>query len=90
MNDHSPGRFITVVQGFLDPAVYAKQREITVTGVVTKSSSAMIGEYKYTFPEVLVNTYILWQPVPEYPRYYPSYLYDPWYYPYYPYGPYYW
>jgi len=32
LTDHSPGRFLARAAGFLDPAVYSKGREVTVTG----------------------------------------------------------
>ena len=87
MTDRSAGRFIAVIDGFLDPALYAEDREITVSGVVEDAVTRKIGDYDYTFPRVRVNNYLLWPPRPEYdPRTYPPpWYYDPWYpgYPYY-------
>jgi len=83
-DDHSPGRFVANIQGFLDPAVYAEKRQISIFGVVTGSQSRPIGEYIYNYPTVEVRTHVLWQPLPERdPYYYPPYWYDPWYDPWY-------
>lgn len=86
LTDRSSGRFIAIIDGFLDPALYAEGRELTVAGVVEDETSRKIGEYDYTFPLVRVDNYLLWplrpEPVPyDYPRYW---YYDPWY-PWYPY-----
>ncbi|MBK8162957.1 MAG: Slp family lipoprotein [Gammaproteobacteria bacterium] len=87
MTDRSAGRFIAVIDGFLDPALYAEEREITVSGVVEDEVTRKIGDYDYAFPRVRVNNYLLWPPRPEYdPRNYPPpWYYDPWFpgYPYY-------
>lgn len=87
MTDRSAGRFIAVIDGFLDPALYAEGREITVSGVIEDEVTRKIGDYDYTFPLVRVNDYLLWpQRLEPDPRDYPPYwYYDPWYrgYPYY-------
>lgn len=44
--DRSQGRFIVVSDGFLDPAVYAKDRRITVAGVVEPPEFRWIGTKK--------------------------------------------
>ncbi len=44
--DRSQGRFIVVSDGFLDPAVYAKDRRITVAGVVEHPEFLWIGTKK--------------------------------------------
>lgn len=87
LTDRSAGRFIAVIDGFLDPALYAEGREITVSGVIEDEITRKIGDYDYTFPRVRVNDYLLWpQRLEPDPRDYPPYwYYDPWYrwYPYY-------
>jgi len=86
VSDQSSGRFIAIVDEFLEPTVYSSERSITVVGTVLKSETRAIGEYPYEYPVVQVEHYYLW-PVKEEPQYwdYPPYWwYDPWY-PYYPY-----
>jgi outer membrane lipoprotein len=78
--DRSPGRFITRVPGFLDPAKYETGREFTVAGTVVGTVKRPIGGYEYRFPVVQADASQLWQPLPE-----PV----PWYGPYGPYGPWY-
>ncbi len=89
--DATRGRFLARIPGFLDPAVYAKGRQITVAGTVDGTVTRPIGQYSYRFPVVAVRTHVLWEPLPERREYYdpfwPGY-YDPWW-PYYryPYPP---
>lgn len=70
----SEGRFIARIAGFLDPAIYAQGRQITVTGAVESSIQRTIGEYPYDFPVVKVDTYRLWEKrqEPEVIYYYPD------------------
>lgn len=80
--DRSGGRFIARIPGFLDPAVYAPGRQITVAGVLTEPLARKIGEFAYTFPTVKAEEYYLWPRLPErtaYPT--PPFWYDPWYHP---------
>jgi len=82
----SPGRFIAVINGFVDPLVYTKGREVTVVGVIKDPIDADIGQYTYHYPVVQVSAYTLW-PVraKETDR-----IIDPfWVYPWYPYPYYY-
>lgn len=96
--DRSSGRFIARADGFLDPAIYADGRRLTVTGEVTGLQVKEVGEYDYRFPVIDVEASYLWPREIEAvrgPRYYDPYWdpfwYDPWY-PYRPFGyrPYYW
>lgn len=86
-NDRSLGRFIARVSGFLDPDIYTKDREVTVSGTVERSVVRMIGKHPYAYPLVKVQTLYLWRQYPEAAPYYPypSWYYDPYYYPFYPY-----
>lgn len=88
LEDHSAGRFLATVQGFLDPAIYARDREITVRGTLAASAERNIGEFRYRYPVVHVDTQHLWPPRPP-PE--PAYYHDPfWPSPGYPWGwPYY-
>ena len=81
VTDNSAGRFLARVQGFLDPAIFAPKRRVTVAGTLDGVSTRTIGEHPYTYPVVRVDSIYLW-PVPpktEYPYYYLPYWYDPWY-----------
>lgn len=89
----SDGRFIARVDGFLDPAVYAPGREITVAGVVENLQTRAVGTYRYRFVVVKAQTSKLWAargtaPYPRYPDSYYDRFYDP-FWPWYPwFGPY--
>ncbi len=83
-DDVALGRFFARVSGFLDPAVYQADREITVYGIVEDEVKRNIGEKPYSYPTVKSERLYLW---PMYRReaygYYPDpYWYDPFYYPY--------
>ncbi|HXE66350.1 MAG TPA: Slp family lipoprotein [Rhodanobacteraceae bacterium] len=60
------GRFVACKQGFYDPEVFAKGREITVTGTLDGTVQHKIGEYDYTYPRVAANTIYLWPKRPVY------------------------
>lgn len=87
VSDQSAGRFIAIVDEFLEPLVYARDREITVTGKVLKTETLNVGEFAYEYPVVQVQQYYLWpeQIEPAYIDYPPYWWYDPWY----PYSPFY-
>jgi outer membrane lipoprotein len=57
----SAGRFIVLIPGFLDPAIYAKDRQLTVVGTLQPSIERNIGEYLYQYPVVAADTYRLWK-----------------------------
>ena len=95
--DRSQGRFIVRYEGFLDPAIYSKDRELTVSGALAGREERLVGERRYVYPVIDARDIRLWEKRKEGP-----YYYDPWYggpYPYwgpypYPYGwrryPYWW
>ena len=94
--DKSAGRFIVRHEGFLDPAIYSKDRELTVSGAIAGKEERVIGERRYIYPVIDARDIRLWEKRTEVP-----YYYDPWYGPYpfwgaypYPYGwrrhPYWW
>lgn len=92
IEEESQGRFLAVVPGFLDPAVFEQGREVTVVGTLRGSAKKNIGEYPYEFPVVVARDVYLWQPEPSYytPPY-PVFWPYPWGHP--AYGPhpyYYW
>ena len=80
--DRSLGRFLAKVQGFLDPAIYKPDRELTVRGRIADVVEQAIGEFRYTYPLVQADDIYLWKPrpppLPRYPHYDP-FFYDPWY-----------
>jgi outer membrane lipoprotein len=83
--DRSAGRFIVRYAGFLDPAIYSKDREITVVGTIAGKEDRPVGERLYTYPVVDVRDLRLWEK-----RMDPPYYYDPWYWGPYPWRPYPW
>lgn len=86
-SDQSGGRFIARVDGFLDPAVYAKGRDMTVLGVVDGRISGRVGDYPYEFIAVKAQGYVLWPKRVHRARAYPYPYGDPFYDPFWP-GPY--
>jgi len=86
VSDQSTGRFIAIVDEFLEPLVYNSDRKITVIGKLLRTETLNVGEFAYEYPVIQVEQYYLW-PVEEDPVYVdspPYWWYDPWY-PYYPY-----
>ena len=92
-SDQSPGRFIAIIDEFVEPQVYSPERKITVTGQVLRAENLKVGEFLYEYPVIQVDHYYLWPPEPEQSyRDYPPYpwMYGPYYPMYYPmYYPYY-
>ena len=89
ISDQSRGRFIAIVDQFLEPLVYSSERQITVKGNLLRTEIQNIGEFPYEYPVVQVEHAYLWPVLPEpaYTDYPPYWWYDPWYDPYYPYFP---
>jgi len=50
LTDSTGGRFMAFCTEYLDPAVYAPPRRITVAGRVLGSSMGKVGEVDYTYP----------------------------------------
>lgn len=61
----SHGRFVACHQGFYDPEVFTKGRDVTFTGQVHGIVSKMVGKYNYAYPRVEAQTVYLW---PKQPR----------------------
>lgn len=83
--EQSQGRFVTVYDGFLDPAIYEKGRIITVAGIVLGREIVQVDGYAYpTLAIKPVETH-LWEkeersrPYPYYDPFYDHYFYDPFY-----------
>jgi outer membrane lipoprotein len=89
------GRFYVYSNEFLDPAVYAKDREITAAGLLNGDEELMIGKKPLRLPRLNVRTLHLWPEYDRSPYYYnrgfgPGGFYPyPGYYGYYGY-PYFW
>lgn len=82
--DLSAGRFLIEEAGFIDPAIYAEGRKITVAGTIAGTRTEAIGEADYVYPVVQSLKMHLWKKEPNHLS--PRYIYDPLYYnPYYPY-----
>ncbi|OGI62291.1 MAG: hypothetical protein A2W18_03910 [Candidatus Muproteobacteria bacterium RBG_16_60_9] len=75
----SLGRFIARVDGFLDPVIYARNRELTISGIVDKKLTRPVGAYAYDYVIVRADVHKLWEP-----RAQPSYYRDPFYDPFWP------
>lgn len=77
----SEGRFLVLVDKYLDPYVFQTGRKITVVGEILGAKTKLLGEMDYRYPLLSSKQVYLW---PEYIYYpYPYYYYDPWWdYPY--------
>jgi outer membrane lipoprotein len=87
--DASGGRFIACKQGFFDPAVYTKGRDVTIVGSVTGTEQHAVGDFNYTFARVDANEIFMWpkrnaaDSYPYYGPYGPGFydpFWSPWYY----------
>ncbi len=58
--DASQGRFLACRSGFYDPAVFAKGRDITVTGTLRGHETRNVGKYPYDYPRVESDAVYLW------------------------------
>jgi len=74
-DNDSQGRFVACRSGFYDPEVFARGRELTVTGTLHGTVSQKVGEYDYAYPRVEADVVYLW-PKRVAVRYPPGY-YDP-------------
>jgi outer membrane lipoprotein len=93
------GRFLAVYpreQGFLEPMIYKKGRQITLAGEFLEVRKAKLDEIEYSYPVFEIKQIYLWEeyrdyyyPYYYYPYYsYPYWWYDPWWRPYPYWGPY--
>lgn len=84
--DDSEGRFLAIVPDFLDPKVYATDRDVTFTGTVAPAEQGMVGEYPYTYPVIQAKAWYLWPGLSAGSYYSHPWHHWPWYDPWYPYG----
>jgi len=61
----SEGRFLIRHEGFLDPAVYGRGRELTLVGEVRGRETRREDEIDYNFPVVSDKQLVLWGPEQE-------------------------
>ncbi len=80
LSDRTEGRFMVQCDRYLDPAVYAPGREVTVAGRVLGVRTGKVGEMDYTYPLISCLELHLW-PERRPPGYapYPWWYRDPWY-----------
>lgn len=82
--EQSPGRFLAVMKGFVNPTLYAKGRSLTVLGTLDKPVDSQIGITSIA-SRAQVTASKLWPPVKEVEiRYMDPYFYDPFYNPFWP------
>lgn len=60
MTDDGSGRFIACRAGFYDPAIFLRNREVTVVGHIDGFEQRRIGEYEYNQPRVAAEVIYLW------------------------------
>jgi outer membrane lipoprotein len=60
MSEDGSGRFIACKAGFYDPAIFLKDRELTVLGRIDGYESRKIGDYDYRQPRVAADVVYLW------------------------------
>lgn len=77
MTEDGSGRFVACGAGFYDPAIYLKNREVTVIGKLDGFEAPQFGTYGYQRPRVTADSVYLW---PEAPYQDPRYPYSrrPW------------
>ncbi|HUK55427.1 MAG TPA: Slp family lipoprotein [Nitrospiria bacterium] len=61
----SEGRFLIRHDGFLDPAVYGRGREVTLVGEVRGLETRLLDEAEYRYPVVADKQLVLWGPAQE-------------------------
>lgn len=86
----SQGRFIVKTAEFIDPAVYTKNSEITVAGILKGDEARMIGKKELRLPVVASSVIYLWPVESNTECYGPGAWGGVGYSPYFGYSPYYW
>lgn len=84
-SDKSQGRFIVLYPGYLDTAIYRRDREITVAGEIIGQKVMPIGDIDYTYPVLSPREIHLWREVEKAQYPYGPHLWWWWDYPYWPY-----
>ena len=89
--DVSEGRFLILHPKYLDTAIYAQDRQITVAGKVIGERTLPLGEIEYSYPVIAPKEMHLWEreePVYWYPYWPYGWWTHPWW-PHWPHHPYY-
>ncbi len=91
MHDMSEGRFIVTAKKHLDPLIFRKGREVTISGVLVGTRTEKLGEKEYDYPlfrakEIHLLPWKVYYPPQGRVHRDPYYEYEPFYYPYPPYG----
>jgi outer membrane lipoprotein len=87
--DESDGRFLALYKGYLDTAIYSREREVIVAGKVMGKRVLPLSEVVYTYPLISIKEIHLFKARKEerfYPYPYPYWgysprFYDPYWYP---------
>ncbi len=58
--DETGGRFLVIHSGYLDPLIFAPDREITVAAEIEGTRSKALGEIEYSYPVVVSKELKLW------------------------------
>lgn len=82
LEDRTAGRFIACKSGFFDPEVFAKGREVTLTGRIDRIEEHKIEAFDYRYPVLEVDELVLWEERQDVVVH-RDYHYDPFWYPYY-------
>lgn len=61
LEDQSTGRYMACNEGFYDPAVFARGREVTLTGTISEMLVRPLDEYEYHYPVVDIDNLVLWE-----------------------------
>lgn len=59
--DYTAGRYIACKQGFQDPVVFTKGREVTTTGQVRNIEVRQLDDFDYRYPVIDVDALVLWE-----------------------------
>jgi len=79
-SDRSLGRFLVRIEGFVDPAIYREDRDLTIFGTLEGRVTGRIDEHAYSYPLVRAKSYYLWTEYYARTRYPYRYYYYPYHY----------
>ncbi len=60
VNDSAKGRFISTSKMFLDPAIFTKGTEITISGTLQGTDEKLIGNKLVSLPVVAIDNHFIW------------------------------
>jgi outer membrane lipoprotein len=80
VEDATAGRFIACKDGFFDPEVFAKGREVTLVASIKGIEERKIDDFNYRYPLLEVTDLVLWEERQDVLIY--RDFYDPFWYPY--------